>query len=192
MKCQDSDSIKICNRHFFLRAERRRREVRRVYPSQLYPLETLDDPPRPSQPKAGLGLLMIMVMTLMLMMGHSCNIDNTPNLGGKKLKTSFYVFLVYIWYGFIFTKMGKALGELKQISNTFIWQNLRFFCPRDRLAISDKIICQSLNFICQTLEKLLQFADQTYKLKKCIWLQVFHKIWFFWPKSELVIFSWVL
>ena len=115
----------------------------------------------------------------MIILGHSCNIGNTPNLGGKKLKTPFYVFLVYFWYGLIFTKMGKALGELKIFSNTFIWQNLRFFCPRDRLAISDKIICQSLNFICQTLEKLLQFAYQTYKLEKCIWLQVFHKIWFF-------------
>ena len=114
-----------------------------------------------------------------LLGGHSCNIGNAPNLGGKKLKTPFYVFLVYFWNGLIFTKMGKALGELKKISNTFIWQNLRFFCPRDRLAISDKIICQSLNFICQTLEKSLQFADRTYKLKKSICFQVPHKIWFF-------------
>ena len=27
--------------------------------------------------------------------GHSCNIGNAPNLGVKKLKTAFYVFLVY-------------------------------------------------------------------------------------------------
>ena len=99
-------------------------------------------------------------------LGHSCNIGNTPNLGGKKLKTAFSVFLVYFWYGLILTDIEKVRGELKIFSNTFIWQDLRFFCPRDRLAISDKITCQSLNFICQTLEKLLQFADQTYKLKK--------------------------
>ena len=124
--------------------------------------------------------------------GHSCNIGNAPNLGGKKLKTAFYVFLVYFWYGLIFSNIGRVRGELKNFSNTLIWQDLRFFCPRDRLAIFDKITCQSLNFIFQTLEKSLQNADQTYKLNKCICFQVFHKFWFFWPKSELVIFSWIL
>ena len=115
--------------------------------------------------------------------GHSCNISNTPNLGGKKLKTAFSVFLVYFWYGLILTDIEKVRGKLKIFSNTFIWQDLRFFCPRDRLAISDKITCQIPNFICQTLEKSLQFADQTYKLRKCICFQVFHKIWFFLAKK---------
>ena len=125
-------------------------------------------------------------------MGHSCNISNAPNLVPNKLKTAFWVFLVYFWYGFILTKMGKAMGELKLCSNTFVRQDLRYFCPGNTLAISNKITCQSLNFICQTLEKSLQFADRTYKLKKSICFQVPHKIWFFWPKSELVIFSWIL
>ena len=75
--------------------------------------------------------------------------------------------------------MGKLRGELKKISNTFIWQDLRFCCPRDRLAISDKITCQRLNFICYTFEKSLQFADQTYRLKKSIWFQDFHQLLFF-------------
>ena len=131
-------------------------------------------------------------MIMILVMGHSCNISNTPNLGGQKLKAAFSVFLVYFWFGLILTDIEKVRGELKKNSNTFIWQDLRFFCPRDRLAISDKITCQSLNFIFQTLEKSLQNADQTYKLNKCICFQVFHKFWFFWPKSELVIFSWIL
>ena len=126
------------------------------------------------------------------MEGHSCNIGNAPNLVRKKMKTAFCLFLVYFWYGFIFTKMGKARDELKLCSNTFVWQDLRFFCPGDILAISGKITCQSLNFNCQTLEKSLQFADQTYKLKKCIHFQVFDYIWFFWLKSELDIFSWIL
>ena len=108
--------------------------------------------------------------------GHSCNIGNTPNLGGQILKSAFYVFLVYFLYGLIFTDIGKVRGELKYFSITFIWQDLRFFCPRDILAISDKITCQSLNFNCQTLEKLFQFADQTYKLEKRICFQVFQKI----------------
>ena len=95
------------------------------------------------------------------------------------MKTAFCVFLVYFWYGFILTKMGKALGELKLCSNTFVRQDLRYFCPGNTLAISSKITCQSLNFICQTLEKSLQFADRTYKLKKSICFQVPHKIWFF-------------
>ena len=126
------------------------------------------------------------------MWGHSCYIGNAPNLVRKKMKTAFCVFLVYFWYGFILTKMGKALGELKLCSNTFVRQDLRYFCPGNTLAISSKITCQSLNFICQTLEKSLQFADRTYKLKKSICFQVPHKIWFFWPKSELVIYSWIL
>ena len=75
--------------------------------------------------------------------------------------------------------MGKAPGELKLFSNTFVRQDLRYFCPGNTLAISNKITCQSLNFICQTLEKSLQFADQTYKLKKSICFQVLHKILFF-------------
>ena len=95
------------------------------------------------------------------------------------MKTAFCVFLVYFWYGFILTKMGKALGELKLCSNTFVRQDLRYFCPGNTLAISGEITCQSLNFICQTLEKSLQFADRTYKLKKSICFQVPHKIWFF-------------
>ena len=100
------------------------------------------------------------------------------------MKTAFCVFLVYFWYGFILTKMGKALGELKLCSNTFVRQDLRFFCPGNTLAISSKITCQSLNFICQTLEKSLQFADQSDKLKKkCICLQVLHKIRFFLAKN---------
>ena len=111
---------------------------------------------------------------------------------GKNWKIAFYVFLAYFWYGLIFTNIRKVKGKLKKNSNTFIWQDLRFFCPKDRLAISDKITCQIPNFICQTLEKSLQFVDQTYKLRKRICFQVFHRIWFFWPKNELVIFSWIL
>ena len=112
--------------------------------------------------------------------GHSCNIGNAPNLVRKKMKTAFCVFLVYFWYGFILIKMGKALGELKLCSNTFVRQDLRYFCPGNTLAISNKITCQSLNFICQTLEKSLQFADRTYKLKKKrICLQVPNEILFF-------------
>ena len=61
--------------------------------------------------------------------GHSCNIGNTPNYGGKKLKTAFFVFLVYFWYGLILTGIGNVRGELKIFSNTFIWQDLRFFVP---------------------------------------------------------------
>ena len=117
------------------------------------------------------------------MVGHSCNIGNTPNLCGKNWKIAFYVFLAYFWYGLIFTNIRKVKGKLKKNSNTFIWQDLRFFCPKDRLAISDKITCQIPNFICQTLEKSLQFVDQTYKLRKCICFQVFHRIWFFLAKK---------
>ena len=104
-------------------------------------------------------------------------------MGGKNWKIAFYVFLAYFWYGLIFTNIRKVKGKLIKNSNTFIWQDLRFFCPKDRLAISDKITCQIPNFICQTLEKSLQFADQTYKLRKCICFQVFHKIWFFLAKK---------
>ena len=32
----------------------------------------------------------------------------------------------------------------------------------------------------------------TIHYKNCIWVQVFHNILFFWPKNELVIFSWIL
>ena len=104
-------------------------------------------------------------------------------MGGKNWKIAFYVFLAYFWYGLIFTNIRKVKGKLRKNSNTFIWQDMRFFCPKDRLAISDKITCQIPNFICQTLEKSLQFVDQTYKLRKCICFQVFHRIWFFLTKK---------
>ena len=61
--------------------------------------------------------------------GHSCNIGNAPNLDGKKLKTAILVFLVYFWYGLIFSNIGRVRGELKKFSNTLIWQDLRFFVP---------------------------------------------------------------
>ena len=62
---------------------------------------------------------------LVLQQGHSCNISNAPNLVWKNWKLC-SVFLLYFWYGFISTNMGKAMGELKLCSNTFVWQDLRF------------------------------------------------------------------
>ena len=41
-----------------------RSEAWEVYPWELFPL---DDPPRPSRPKAGLGLVMMMMMMMMMM-----------------------------------------------------------------------------------------------------------------------------
>ena len=58
---------------------------------------------------------------------------------GKKMETAFRVFLVCFWCCFIITKMGKARGELKLCSNLFVWQDLRYFCPGDILAISGKL-----------------------------------------------------
>ena len=66
------------------------------------------------------------------------------------------------------SKTKKAMGKLKKISNTYIGRDLRFFCPEETLTISCKITCQSLNFICQTLEESLQSAYQSYRLKECI------------------------
>ena len=43
-------------------APQARSEAWEVYPWELYPL---DDPPRPSRPKAGLGLVMMMMMMMM-------------------------------------------------------------------------------------------------------------------------------
>ena len=117
--------------------------------------------------------------------GHSCNIGNAPNVVGKKLKTAFGELWIYIWYGFTFTKTKKAMGKLKKFSNTYIGQDLRFFCPEETLTISCKITCQSLNFICQTLEESLQSAYQSYRLKECICVWVFPKIWFFLANMQI-------
>jgi hypothetical protein len=109
-------------------------------------------------------------------LGISCNIGNAPNLVGKKLKTVICVFWMYIWYGITLTKMGKEMGKLKKFFNTYIWQNVWFFCPEEILTISCKIRCQSFNFICQALEQSLKFANRSYRLKEYICFQVFLKI----------------
>ena len=125
---------------------------------------------------------------LQRLQGHSCNIGNAPNLVGKKLKTVICVFWMYIWYGITLTKMGNEMGKLKQIFNTYIWQNVWFFRPEEILTISCKIRCQSFNFICQALEQSLKFANRSYRLKEYICFQVFLKITFFGPICKLVIF----
>ena len=111
--------------------------------------------------------------------GHSCNIGNAPSLVGKKLKTVICVFWMHIWYGFTFTKMEKVMGKLKKMSTHIFGQMFDFFCPEEILAFSCKISCQSFDFICQALEKSLQFADKSYRLKEYICFRVFLKIRFF-------------
>ena len=123
-----------------------------------------------------------------VLLGYSCNIGNAPNLVEKKLKTSICVFWMIICYGFTFTKREKVMGKLKKISKTYIRRNVWFFCPEEILTISCKITCQRLNFIGQTLEESLQFADQSYRLEEYICFRVFLKIRFFWPICKLVMF----
>ena len=112
---------------------------------------------------------------IVILKGHSCNIGNAPSLVGKKLKTVICVFWMFICYGFTFTKREKVMGKLKKISKTYIRRNVWFFCPEEIFTISCKITCQRLNFIGQTLEESLQFADQSYRLEEYICFRVFQE-----------------
>ena len=59
--------FQIYNCHLFPPswAPQARSEAWEVYPLELYPL---DDPPRPSRPKAGLGLVIIIMMIMIMIM----------------------------------------------------------------------------------------------------------------------------
>ena len=99
-------------------------------------------------------------------MGHSCNIGNAPNLGEKKLKIEIWLFSVYIWHGFSFTRTGKVKGKLKKSSKPTFGMIFDFFVPRRHWPFFGKIPCQSLNFICQTLGESLKFADPSYVFER--------------------------
>ena len=65
----------------------------------------------------------------LLHMGHSCKIGNVPIVEAENIFFMFPVFWWYFWYQFVFTKMEKVKGQLKNISGEFFGQDLRFLCP---------------------------------------------------------------
>ena len=64
-----------------------------------------------------------------ILLGHSCKIGNVPIVEAKNIFFMFPVLWWYFWYQFVFTKMEKVKGQLKNISGEFLGQDLKFLCP---------------------------------------------------------------
>ena len=113
-------------------APQARSEAWDVYPCELYPP---DDPPRPSRPKAGLGLVMMMMMMMMMMMPAPYwpsflvpTEEARPASAWQrqswrpKFKTNFCIFLNKFQYVFLLTEHYNPKGPQKIETTIMFWR----------------------------------------------------------------------
>ena len=121
--------------------------------------------------------------------GHSCKIGNVPIVEAKNIFFMFPVFWWYFLYQFVFTKMEKVKGQLKNISGEFFGQDLRFLCPHVTLPLLSFFFILRAWFVvkCPYMSPLNICC--VLALKKMIFQWFSVKKSSYWLKRHLVTFS---